>query len=94
MSWYAEFGDQVRPDVPLAPLTWFGLGGPAKFFVQPRDLPSLQAIVARLRENEIPMHVLGSGANLLVNDQYEPHLKPIMASLRQATTRPTTEPAR
>ena len=68
MSWYAEFGDQVRPDVPLAPLTWFGLGGPAKFFVQPRDLPSLQAIVARLRENEIPMHVLGSGANLLVND--------------------------
>jgi UDP-N-acetylmuramate dehydrogenase len=68
MSWYEEFGDQVRLDVPLAPLTWFGLGGPAKYYVQPRDLAGLQAIVARLRENEIPMYVLGSGANLLVND--------------------------
>jgi len=68
MSWFDEFGDQVRPDVPLAPLTWFGLGGPAKYFIQPRDLAQLQAIVARLRENEIPMYVLGSGANLLVND--------------------------
>lgn len=68
MSWYEEFGEQVRLDVPLAPLTWFGLGGPAKFFAQPRDLAQLQAIVARLRENEIPMYVLGSGANLLVND--------------------------
>jgi UDP-N-acetylmuramate dehydrogenase len=68
MSWYAEFGDQVRLDVPLAPLTWFGLGGPAKYFIQPRDVASLQAVVARLRENEIPLYVLGSGANLLVND--------------------------
>lgn len=68
MSWFEEFGDQVRPDVPLAPLTWFGLGGPAKYFIQPRDLAQLQAIVARLRENEIPIYVLGSGANLLVND--------------------------
>jgi len=53
----------------MAPLTWFGLGGPAKFYVTPRDVPQLQAIVARLRENEIPIHVLGSGANLLVHDE-------------------------
>jgi UDP-N-acetylmuramate dehydrogenase len=50
-------------------LTWFGLGGPAKFFVTPRDVGQLQAIVARLRENEIPLFVLGSGANLLVRDE-------------------------
>jgi UDP-N-acetylmuramate dehydrogenase len=68
MAWYDEFGDQVRLNVPLAPLTWFALGGPAKFLVQPRDLAQLQAIVARLRENDIPMYVLGSGANLLVRD--------------------------
>ena len=52
----------------MAPLTWFGLGGPAKFYVTPRDVGQLQAIVARVRENEIPIFVLGSGANLLVND--------------------------
>ncbi len=68
MNWYEEFGEQVRLNVPLAPLTWFGLGGPAKYFVTPRDQEQLQAIVARLRENEIPIFVLGSGANLLVND--------------------------
>ncbi|MGN6370233.1 MAG: UDP-N-acetylmuramate dehydrogenase [Phycisphaerae bacterium] len=49
-------------------MTWFGLGGPAKFYVTPSDVGQLQAIVARLRENEIPIFVLGSGANLLVHD--------------------------
>ncbi len=68
MNWYEEFGEQVRLNVPLAPLTWFGVGGPAQFYVTPRDVAQLQAIVARLRENEIPIHVLGSGANLLVHD--------------------------
>jgi len=68
MAWYEEFGEQVKLDAPLAPLTWFGLGGPAKYLVHPRDLAQLQAIVARLREAEIPMFVLGGGANLLVND--------------------------
>lgn len=69
MSWYEEFGEQVRHNVPMAPLTWFGLGGPAKYFCEPRDVGQLQAIVARLRENEIPIYVLGSGANLLVKDE-------------------------
>jgi UDP-N-acetylmuramate dehydrogenase len=69
MAWYEEFGEQVKLNVPLAPLTWFGLGGPAKYFVQPRDLAQLQAIVARLRENDIPMYVLGAGANLLIHDE-------------------------
>lgn len=69
MSWYADFADSVRTDVPLAPLTWFNLGGPAKFFVEPRSVEQLQAIVARLRENEIPIYVLGGGANLLVHDE-------------------------
>src|ERR1035437_4508464 len=68
MNWYEEFGDQVRLNVPLAPLTWFGLGGPAKFFVTPRDVAQLQAIAARLRQENIAIYVLGSGANLLVND--------------------------
>jgi UDP-N-acetylmuramate dehydrogenase len=69
MNWYDEFGEQVRLNVPLAPLTWFGLGGPAKYLVQPRDLAQLQAVVARLRAEGIPVLVLGSGANLLIKDE-------------------------
>ena len=42
--------------------------GTRQVFHHPRDVPQLQAIVARLRQNEIPIFVLGSGANLLVHD--------------------------
>ncbi|HVS71478.1 MAG TPA: UDP-N-acetylmuramate dehydrogenase [Phycisphaerae bacterium] len=69
MNWYEEFGEQVRLNVPLAPLTWFGVGGPAAYLITPRDVPQLQAIAARLREKEIPVYVLGAGANLLVHDE-------------------------
>jgi len=68
MNWYDEFQPAVRLDVPLAPLTWFGLGGPAKYFIEPSSVDQLKAIAARLRELQIPIFVLGSGANLLVND--------------------------
>ena len=69
MNWYEEFGETVRLNVPLAPLTWFGLGGPAKYFVTPTDVDQLKAILTRLHGEQIPLYVLGSGANLLVNDQ-------------------------
>jgi UDP-N-acetylmuramate dehydrogenase len=69
MNWFEEFGEQVRLNVPLAPFTWFGLGGPAKYLVTPRDIPQLQAILKRLTEQDIPLYVMGSGANLLVHDE-------------------------
>ncbi len=69
MNWYADFESIVRTDVPLAPLTWFHLGGPASYFVEPRSREELSAVVKRLNENQIPMYVLGGGANLLVRDQ-------------------------
>ncbi len=59
----------MQPDAPLAPLTWFNLGGPAKYLVRPDSVEQLQKIVTRLAEAEIPMYVLGSGANLLVRDE-------------------------
>lgn len=69
MSWYDDFAPQVRTDVPLAPLTWFGLGGLAKYFITPQSVTQLQAIVVRLRDESIPIYVLGGGANLLIRDE-------------------------
>lgn len=69
MNWYADFESIVRTDVPLAPLTWFRLGGAARYFIEPRNREELAAVVRRLNENAIPMYVLGGGANLLVRDQ-------------------------
>lgn len=58
----------VQPDAVLAPLTWYRIGGPAKFLVRPRSVEELQQAARRCAENEIPIYVLGLGANLLVSD--------------------------
>src|SRR5665213_3856705 len=58
----------VSENVPLAPRTWYKIGGPARWFIQPRNVEDLQAAAARCVENEIPIFVLGLGANLLVSD--------------------------
>jgi UDP-N-acetylmuramate dehydrogenase len=58
----------VRTDEPLSRHTWLGLGGPAALFIEPRSTEELARVVLRCRENEIPLYVLGAGANLLVDD--------------------------
>jgi UDP-N-acetylmuramate dehydrogenase len=58
----------VKEDYPLAPRTWLKLGGPAAYYIEPTDVEELAEVVRRCRENEIPMYVLGSGANVLVDD--------------------------
>ena len=59
----------VQENVPLAPYTWYKIGGPAKYFVRPRNLEELQLASQRCVENQIPIFVLGLGANLLVGDK-------------------------
>lgn len=59
----------VTENAPLAPLTWFRLGGPARWLVRPRNPEELQQAMTRCLENEIPVYVLGLGANLLVRDE-------------------------
>ena len=69
MSLLDAFSHILQHDKPLAPLTWMNLGGPAQFFLEPRDQAELQKVVACCHDNGIPMHVLGSGSNLLVRDE-------------------------
>jgi UDP-N-acetylmuramate dehydrogenase len=59
----------VEQDHPLAPHTWYRLGGPADYFLRPRTVEDLQQVVQRCRENHIPLHVMGFGSNLLVSDE-------------------------
>ena len=65
---FADLEPIVSENVPLAPRTWYKIGGPARWFIQPRSVEDLQAAAARCVENEIPIFVLGLGANLLVSD--------------------------
>jgi UDP-N-acetylmuramate dehydrogenase len=59
----------VRFDTPLAPYTTMKVGGPADFLVQPRSDDELGATLRAARECDIPVRILGSGANLLVRDE-------------------------
>ncbi len=55
-------------DAPLAPLTWYHLGGPADVLAQPRDIDELARLFAACRDAGVACRVLGAGANLLVDD--------------------------
>lgn len=68
MSWLDELGNVCRREVPLGPLTWFKLGGPAEYFVEPKSEEQLAHIVKMCRETNTPLRILGLGANLLVAD--------------------------
>ena len=58
----------VSENVPLAPKTWYRIGGPARWFIQPRSVEELQEAAQRCAENDIPIYALGLGANLLIGD--------------------------
>jgi len=60
---------RVRRDVRLAPMTTFGIGGPADLYYRARSADEFRVAVASARELGIPCFVLGRGANILVGDR-------------------------
>lgn len=68
MSWWSEFADAIEPDAPLGCLTWFRLGGRARYLFRPRDVDELGTMMSRTRQEAVPLKVLGAGANVLIRD--------------------------
>jgi UDP-N-acetylmuramate dehydrogenase len=52
---------------PLAPLTWFRVGGPAQVLFMPEDEADLAYMLAHC-PSDIPVTVVGLGSNLIVRD--------------------------
>jgi UDP-N-acetylmuramate dehydrogenase len=63
-----EFREFVTTDRPLAPLTWFRLGGPAEFLARPRTLEQVTALFQHCQAQEVPFRILSGGSNILVRD--------------------------
>jgi len=61
--------DLIQKNVPLAPLTTFRVGGPARYFFSPQTDENLLAASAWAKEKNLPVFILGGGSNLLVSDQ-------------------------
>ena len=67
-------GEAVRPlrgrvqaNAPLAPFTWFRVGGPAEVLVRPADGADLAQFLKAL-PLDIPVHVVGACSNLIIRD--------------------------
>ncbi|WP_244420380.1 UDP-N-acetylmuramate dehydrogenase [Isosphaera pallida] len=58
----------MTTDAPLAPLTWFRVGGPASRLARPRHTEELAAVYTRSREAGLPIRLLGGGSNVLARD--------------------------
>ncbi|MCL2838203.1 MAG: UDP-N-acetylmuramate dehydrogenase [Oscillospiraceae bacterium] len=59
----------VLIDEPMKNHTSFKIGGPADFIVVPQTKKSLCDTVKTLREQGIPITIIGNGSNLLVSDK-------------------------
>src|SRR5438876_10376399 len=62
-----EQGD-VRLYEPLSKHTTLRVGGPAQFWVEPRDENAFATLIRFCRKEGLPLFVIGRGSNLLVRD--------------------------
>lgn len=58
---------RLAEQAPLAPMTWFRVGGPAEYLLRPADVEDLCAFLKEL-PLEMPVTVIGAASNLIVRD--------------------------
>jgi UDP-N-acetylmuramate dehydrogenase len=65
---------QLQENVPLAPLTTIGIGGPARFFFRATNVDDVLEALQWADQHEQPVFFLGGGSNLLISDDGFPGL--------------------
>jgi len=65
---------QIHQHIPLAPLTTFQVGGPARYFVHAESENDVKEAVAHAAQRKLPLFVLGGGSNLVIADTGWPGL--------------------
>lgn len=58
----------ILNEEPLSLHTYFRIGGPAEVMVYPADLEDVKVLLKVVRDDTIPLLILGSGSNMLVLD--------------------------
>jgi UDP-N-acetylmuramate dehydrogenase len=64
----------ILENVYLAPLTTLKVGGPARYFTEPKSAAEVAEAVNFARSKDLPLFVLGGGSNLVVSDAGWPGL--------------------
>jgi UDP-N-acetylmuramate dehydrogenase len=63
-----RFGSGVRFDAPLAPATWWNIGGPADATIAAHSTDDVAFVLQWCFKRKLPCFVLGAGSNLLIGD--------------------------
>jgi UDP-N-acetylmuramate dehydrogenase len=63
-----RFAGRVRFDAPLAPHTWWKIGGPADAIVDATQAEDVAFLMRWCFKRKLPVFVLGAGSNVLVGD--------------------------
>lgn len=71
---FSEFEESLREQVPLAPFTTFGIGGPARYYAEAAGSHALEAGVRFARSRSLPLLILGGGSNVVISDDGFPGL--------------------
>ncbi|MCP9307475.1 UDP-N-acetylmuramate dehydrogenase [Zymomonas mobilis] len=58
---------EIEANAPLAPLTWFRVGGNAEWLVSPYDTEDLSDFLKKI-DPSMPVRVLGIGSNVIIRD--------------------------
>ncbi len=60
---------KIKQNIPLAPLTTFKIGGPAKFFIEISEQDELIEVFSWAKKNKEKIFILAGGSNVLINDK-------------------------
>jgi UDP-N-acetylmuramate dehydrogenase len=69
MNWWKKLKGKVKLAEPLKNHTTFKIGGPAKFFIEPRNPDDLKSLLSLVKRYNLPIFVIGRGSNLLISDK-------------------------
>lgn len=81
----------IQTNVPLHDKNWFATGGPARYFAQPTTAQEFNHALIFAHKNNLPVFMLGHGANILISDDgfdglvIRPALKDMTINHEQST---------
>ena len=61
-------GIDIQENIPLSRFTFTKTGGPAQYLAFPKNLNELELLVDTVKENKIPLTVIGNASNLIIRD--------------------------
>jgi len=64
----AKFADRLKIDEPMSGHSTIGIGGPAKYYVEAKEIDDLIYDILVARSLKINYQVIGGGSNILVSD--------------------------